>query len=357
MKKNLLTPVASLVFGIMLLALILKFAGVQNIISSVKQFSPRYFLPFMAVTLALFAAATYRWKVVLDGEGARVPFLTLLKYKLMVFGVNYLTPVARVGGEPFKIMLLRNQHVRSSKSFASIVLDNFIGMGFDAVLGSLFLIVIFFTSPLLPLKTRELLLATGIVALAVVFVSYFALTRRKGIFSGALGIACILTRASGKKRFAKLIRKVAAAEFYIRDTLVKKPKQVLLVSFYAAIGWPLSVLQYKFALLMLGVDATAAQIVVIIVVMTLTALIPIPAALGVQEAGQFSVFKILGHDPSLGIALSFVIRLKDVILLHLSFGSVSLEGFNFLKMLRDKISESINGNNKKQKRRKKRKRK
>ncbi|MBI2176384.1 flippase-like domain-containing protein [Candidatus Woesearchaeota archaeon] len=357
MKKGLLTPVASLVFGIALLALILKLAGVQNIISSVKQFSPHYFIPFMAVTLALFAAATYRWKVVLDGEGAHVPFLTLLKYKLMVFGVNYLTPVARVGGEPFKIMLLRSQHVKSSKSFASIVLDNFIGMGFDAVIGSLFLIAIFFTSQLLPLKTRELLLATGITALAVVAASYFALTRRKGIFSDVLDIACTLTRASGKKFFADLIRKVAAAEFYIRNTLIRKPKRVLLVSFYAAIGWPLSILQYKFALLMLGVDASIAQIVVIIVVMTLTTIIPIPAALGVQEAGQFSVFKVLGHDPSLGIALSFVIRLKDVILLHLSFGSLSMEGFNFLRVVKEKIAESINGNGRKRKHMKRRKRK
>ncbi len=352
MKKNVLMPIASLVFGIALFALVLKFAGVQNIISSVKQFSPRYFVLFMAVTLALFAAATCRWKAVLEGEGAHVPFLTLLKYKLMVFGINYLTPVARLGGEPFKVVLLRSQRVKSPKSFASIVLDNFIGMGFDAALGGLFLIVIFFTSSLLPLKTRELLLAAGIAALAVVAASYFALTRRKGIFSDILGIAGILTRASGKGLFAKLVRKVAAAEFYIRNMLVRKPRRVLLVSFYAAISWPLSILQYKFALLMLGADATVAQIVAIILVMAITALIPVPAALGVQEAGQFSVFKLLGQDPGLGIALSFVIRLKDVILLNLSFGSLSLEGFNFLKILKDKVSESLNGNNKRKHRKK-----
>ena len=181
MKKNLLTPIASLVFGIALFALIVKYAGLQNIISSVKQFSPSYMVPFLAVTLGLFAAATYRWKVVLDGEGAHVPFLALLKYKLMVFSINYLTPVARLGGEPLKVMLLRSQHVKSSKSFASIILDNFIGIGFDAVLGGTLLIFVFFTSSLLPLKTRELLLVTGILALAAVAVAYFALIKKKGI--------------------------------------------------------------------------------------------------------------------------------------------------------------------------------
>lgn len=354
MKKNLLTPIASLVFGIALFALIVKYAGLQNIISSVKQFSPSYMVPFLAVTLGLFAAATYRWKVVLDGEGAHVPFLALLKYKLMVFSINYLTPVARLGGEPLKVMLLRSQHVKSSKSFASIILDNFIGIGFDAVLGGTLLIFVFFTSSLLPLKTRELLLVTGILALAAVAVAYFALIKKKGIFSSTLDFAGILAKVAGKKFFITLQKKVAAAEFYIRNTLMKKPKQVLLVSFYAALGWPLSILQYKFALLMLGADASFAQIVVIIAVMTLTTLLPIPAALGVQEAGQFTVFKLLGQNPHLGIALSFVIRLKDVILLHLSLGSLSLEGFSFLKMLKKKFYKALN-NGKKERRRKKRK--
>lgn len=337
MRKNLIASVASLVLGMALFTLVVKFAGPQNIISSVKQFSPRYFVPFLAVTLGLFAAATYRWKVVLDGEGAHVPFWVLLKYKIMVFGINYLTPVARLGGEPFKIVLLQNQRIKSSKSFASIVLDNFIGMGFDAVLGGLLLIVLFFTSSLLPLKTREILLAIGIMSLIVVTASYLILIKKKGIFSSALNIAGILTRIKGNKFFVTLQNRVTSAEFYIRNTLMKKPKQVMLVSFYAALGWPLSIFQYKFALLMLGVDASVAQIVVIIAVITLTTFVPVPAALGVQEAGQFTIFKILGQSPHLGIALSFVIRLKDFVLLYLSMGLLSLEGFNFLKLLNDKF--------------------
>lgn len=342
MKKNALVHVASVVFGIAVFALVVKVAGLENIISSVRGFSPRYMLPFLAATLGLWVAASYRWKVVLQGEGVRVPLWTLLRYRLMVFSISYLTPVARMAGEPFKVMLLRSQRVRSSKSFASIILDNFIGTGFDAIIGGVLLITIFFTSSLLPLQIRAMLLSTGVLALVVVAIMYLVLIRRKGIFSDVLDIAGIITKLGGKKFFLIVKRRVAAAELYIRSTLMRKPKQVMLVSFYAALSWPLAILQYKFALLMLGVDASVAQIVMSIAVMALTTIIPIPASLGVQEAGQFSVFKILGLNPHLGIALSFVIRLKDIIVLYLSFWFLSMEGFNFITIMNRKLQNVLN---------------
>ncbi|MBI2142892.1 flippase-like domain-containing protein [Candidatus Woesearchaeota archaeon] len=345
-KKNTLAHVVSVVFGIAVFALVVKIAGLENIISSVKGFSPRYLLPFLAATLGLWVAASYRWKVVLQGEGVRVPLWTLFRYRLMVFSISYLTPVARMAGEPFKVMLLRSQRVRASKSFASIILDNFIGVGFDAIIGGVLLIIIFFTSSLLPLQIRVMLLSTGVLALVVVALLYFVLIRRKGIFSDVLDIAGIITKIGGKKFFLTVKRRVAAAELYIRSTLMRKPKQVMLVSFYAALSWPLAILQYKFALLMLGVDASVAQIVLSIAVMAFTAIIPIPASLGVQEAGQFSVFKILGMNPHLGIALSFIIRLKDIIVLYLSFWFLSMEGFNFVTFLNKKLRKVLNNSRK-----------
>lgn len=346
-KKNTLTHVVSVVFGIAVFALVVKIAGLENIISSVRGFSPRYMLPFLAATLGLWVAASYRWKVVLQGEGIRVPFWTLFRYRLMVFSISYLTPVARLGGEPFKVMLLKSQHVKSSKSFASIVLDNFIGMGFDAIIGGVLLIVIFFTSSLLPSQIRATLLAAGVLVLVAVALMYFALTRRKGVFSDVLDVAGIITKLGGRKFFLIVKRRVAAAELYIRGTLMRKPKKVLLVSFYAALSWPLTILQYKFALLMLGVDASVAQIVMSIAVMTFTSIIPIPASLGVQEAGQFSIFKLLGLNPHLGIALSFIIRLKDIIVLYLSFWFLSMEGFNFVTIVNRKLQKVLNHGKKK----------
>ncbi len=125
-KKNLGIELLSLVAGIALFILVIKLAGLGNLLRAVQGFSPAYFAPFLFVTALSFLAATCRWKAVLAGQMIDIPVLTLLKYKLVVFSMNYFTPSARLGGEPLKIVLLKKQKVKSSKSFASVVVDNFI---------------------------------------------------------------------------------------------------------------------------------------------------------------------------------------------------------------------------------------
>lgn len=347
MKKTLVANFLSLVAGFAVFAIVIKLAGLGNVLSAVKGFSPFYFVPFLVVSGALFWAATYRWKIVLSGEGVDVPFWTLLKYKFVVFSINYFTPTARLGGEPLKVLLLKKQRVKSSKSFASVVVDNFIGMGLDAVVAAIILIAIVLTSATFPSQVKELFLMTGLASLAVVTAIYFVLIKRgKSVFSYSLEIAGKLTGTYKQKFFGILHEKVAKSEFYMREMLAKKPKTVFLALFYAALSWPLTLLQYKLALLMLGVDASIAQILLSITVMAFTTLIPIPASLGVQEAGQFSVFKVLGLNPHLGIALSLIIRLKDIIQLHLSFWFLSMEGFSFATMMNRRLRKALNNGKK-----------
>lgn len=70
--------------------------------------------------------------------------------------------------------------------------------------------------------------------------------------------------------------------------------------------------------------------------LSFTAFIPIPAALGVQEAGQFSAFKLMSANPHTGIALSIVLRLKDLMLLLASFVFLSQEGINVFQLINNR---------------------
>ncbi|MBI2141811.1 flippase-like domain-containing protein [Candidatus Woesearchaeota archaeon] len=359
MKKTLLANFLSLVIGFAVFALVIKLAGLENVLGAVRGFSPIYFAPFLVVSAALFWAATYRWKIVLSGEGVNVPFWTLLKYKFVVFSINYFTPTARLGGEPLKVILLKKQRIKSSKSFASVVVDNFIGMGFDAAVAAIILITIVLTTTKFPSHVKELFLMTGLTSLGIVAAAYFVLIKKgRSVFSYLLEIVGRLTGTYKRRFFAILHEKVAKSEFYMREMLAKRPKTLFLALFYAALSWPLTLLQYKLALLTIGFDASFVQILLSVVVLSFTALLPIPAALGVQEAGQFSAFKLFSANPHAGIALSLVLRIKDIILLMVSFFFISSEGIDIFKIVNKKLAEVINSNNKKSERRKaKRKRK
>lgn len=356
MKKTLVANFLPFIIGFALFAIVIKLAGLENILGAVRGFSPIYFAPFLVVSGALFWAATYRWKIVLSGEGIDTQFWTLLKYKFIVFSINYFTPTARLGGEPLKILLLKKQRIKSSKSFASIVVDNFIGMGFDAAVAAIILITIVFTTATFPSYVKELFLMTGLTSLAIVTAAYFVLIKKgRSAFSYFLEIAGRLTGTYKQRFFLVLHEKVAKSEFYMREMLAKKPKTLFLALFYAALSWPLTLLQYKLALLTIGFDASLVQILLSIVILSFTALLPIPAALGVQEAGQFSAFKLFSANPHTGIALSLVLRIKDLILLLISFFFISSEGINVFKIVNKKIAQAINGVNNKRNSRKKRK--
>lgn len=349
MKRNLLVGFLSMIIGLALFGIVLKLAGLENIVGSVRAFSPVYFFPFLLVSFMLLLAAAYRWKSILEGEKIRISIWTLLKYKLVVFGLNYLTPSARLGGEPIKILLLKRQKVKSSKSFASVVVDNFVGMGIDAVVAALILIVILATGIPFSESARKLFLALAVFALAGVTASYVLLAKKKGtVFSYLLTIAGTLTGTKKHKWFNALYEKAAKAEFYMRDMLTnrQKSKNLWLAILFASLSWPLTVLQYELALHMLGVDASITQVLISIVMLNFTTLTPIPGALGVQEAGQFSAFKLFSANPNAGIALSLVLRAKDMLFMLISLLLVSREGIGVFRLINRKLTDTLNGRNK-----------
>ncbi len=216
-------------------------------------------------------------------------------------------------------------------------------MGFDGIVGGMVLIIIFFSSGAALGDARKLALAMGVATLAIVAASYLILVKKKSVFSYLLEIIGSLTKSRQKRFFAILHRKVVKAEFYMREMLSKRPKALLLAVFFASLSWPLTLLQYKLALLMIGVDASFLQILVSVVVLSFTTLVPIPAALGVQEAGQFTAFRLFSANPHTGIALSIVLRAKDALLLLLSFVALSTEGIDIFELVNKKFAKVFKG--------------
>lgn len=325
--KKITVEAISLIVGILLFALVVKLAGFGNVVDSISNFSPTFLVPYILIAIATTHwIAAYRWKFVLLSEKINVPLLTLLKYKAMIFGLNYLTPVARIGGEPLKVILLKRQQVKVPKSIASVVVDNFLGMGIDVIIAGLILIVLVFTAATLSTKTKGIFLLMGMAFPLVVMFVYVYLKNKTGPFSSLIRLFGKITGLHKRKSFISVMERAATSEHYMRKLLVSRPKNMAFAAICAAMSWPMTVIQYKLALLMLGVDASLVQILVSVIMTNIALLIPIPAGIGVQEAGQFSTFRLLSDNPQTGIALSIILRLKDMVLLLLSLLLLAHEG-------------------------------
>ncbi len=331
MGKKLLA-VASLIIGLAVFIVVLNFAGFGNIIEPFRKFSLFYLALFLLTTSLLHVITTLRWSTVLRYERLKVPFLPLLKLKLIGAAVSYLTPAARVGGEPVRGYLLKKRlGIEGKRAYSSVLIETSLGLGIDALFSSLLLVsmLLFFT---LPKQLEGFALAISMLALASTVIFYLVLISRLGPFS-------LLFRISSRLIKSGLLKKLVVKIMLIEESMVEffhfRKRGVAAAVLVTSISWPLTYFQYKFALLSIGFDASFTIIILSIIATSLSGIIPIPAAFGVQEAGHFSIFSMIA-SPSVGIALSLLIRLKDLIMTFVGLVFLSHEGLNLFEVLRNK---------------------
>lgn len=81
-----------------------------------------WFLAILALWALLYLLNTLSWQVILKGSGrCDVGFLTLFRFTISGFALNYSTPMGLLGGEPYKIMAL-TPYVGAHRASSSVVL-------------------------------------------------------------------------------------------------------------------------------------------------------------------------------------------------------------------------------------------
>jgi len=84
---------------------------------------------YIIANIAILMLFPLRWYRILRAQGYRVPYLDLVRYRLLAFAVSYFTPGQHFGGEPLQVLYLRNRHaVPGSAALASVTLDKVIDL-------------------------------------------------------------------------------------------------------------------------------------------------------------------------------------------------------------------------------------
>ena len=323
-----LLVLASITAGGLLFALVLLIVGFDSIVEPFRTFSLLYLSFFLLSSVLLYIVYVLRWAAVLKYQGIKVPFLLLLRYKLIGSSINYLTPVSRIGGEPVKAYLFKKK-MKTDSALSSIVLETMLGM-FTDVLFVCFLLVFMIIFFALPSEIASLSLMLSLIGLALIAVYFSTLLNRKGPLSHVIRVVYLLLR---KPILKKLIEKIRIMEEQMTEFLRLRKKGVIQAVAISMISWPLTFLQYKFALLSIGFEASFTIIFLSIVATTIASIMPIPAAFGVQEAGHISLFSLVA-TANIGFALSIFLRLKDLIITFVGLTLLSHEGLDIIDILR-----------------------
>jgi len=307
MKKIVFLSI-SLIIGFVLFFIALKKVGLENIFYVLSRLTLwQIFLVFGMFLLGIIIGAL-RWKIVLNGQYPfPIRFSDILIAKFVGHSINYLTPVAFAGGEPFKALVLKTRaKVPIDKGITSIVIEEviFLSVAFlFVVLGVIFLLSRF----VLPLHFIVLLVGLVIFCLLILYIFYsqtISNKNNKGFFIFFIEILHLdkIDIINGVKP------KIVQIEQEISHFFKKQKAGVAGAGALAVIEILLLIFSYWLVMIFLKKYLTIAEAVSINALIHLVAIIPIPASLGSFEWSQAFIFSIFGLGSDSGIAFSLIVR-------------------------------------------------
>ena len=115
-KKN-VSIIGAALFGIAILLVIFLIYPFNEVISTFTNFTPLLVLAYLFFSVLIIVSMTLRWNVIVRAFGYKVPFHKLVGYKVVGYGISYITPSAKVGGEPVRAALLKRHGIGLKKDF------------------------------------------------------------------------------------------------------------------------------------------------------------------------------------------------------------------------------------------------
>jgi len=245
------------------------------------------------------------WRVLFSPEW-HVPAKILIVLRWIRESINTLLPVVRVGGDIVGARLLVLRGTRVDVAGASIIADRTVevfSQFFFSVAGVLIL---------MERGVNHDLVRWSILSLMVIFpvLIAFILAQRLGFLRFAEKIVLkFIRRGRGPSGNRNMSIHDAVWTFYGNG------RRLAVATFFHILGWVLGVVQIWLALYFMGHKAGWADAFIVesLSQVVCTAAFIMPAALGAQEAGYMVVGGLFGIPPEMGLALSLVKRLSDVL--------------------------------------------
>lgn len=293
----------SLIVGLAIFVITLKYFGTETI-NVFRNFQTIYLIPFIILVLLTVCANALRLKIILKAYNKQASFWNVLRLTFAGYAVSYITPSARIGGEPLKAyMLNKDCGVGLRTASSAVIIDKFVELFGSAATGVVALGILF-CMPNIPNEIKTLVMASIIVSAIVLIVVYYMTIKNKGPFSSLFTILQFYKIPKWAK-FGDMIKSIEGrmAEFF------KNNKKEFILSFLCYLIFiSLTILEFKLIFMMINVQITVTEVILITVLWGLMNFVPVPAGLGVQEISQSGLLKALKGTSSFGLAFSLLAR-------------------------------------------------
>ena len=285
-----------------------------------------WLIPIIGIWVVIYAINAWAWIQTMP-RPLHVSFLRIYRLTITGYALNYATPVGGLGGEPYRIMEL-SKDIGTERATSSVIL--YAMMHFLAHF-LLWFSTIFLYLGLAAIGDLPLTPVIGVAFAAIVvfcLAAFYVLSRgyKNGV---AVTIFGWLSKIPGLKGWATRFQTSHAEQLRHVDEQIAALHQQDKRAFYSSLALEylariVQALEILFMLLLFGVDCGGGfsgitlTFLHSILILSLTTLLAnllgfLPMQLGVQEGGFVVSIAALGLSAALGIFVSIICRVREII--------------------------------------------
>jgi uncharacterized protein (TIRG00374 family) len=288
--------------------LVTKF-GFNNILINIEKIG-WWFIPIVTVWGIVYLFNSFAWYTILNGKKNGIRFHDLLSVSISGFAINYITPFINLGGEPYRVIALRNS-IGIHNSVSSVILYRMIH-----ILGSFFfwLTGAVVVAILLPLSSELKISLFAVSFVLIILILFFFSRHKKGIFKAVLNLLSKIKFLN--KIYLKLLKRektLLIIDDQIKDLYLNRKSAFYLALFSEYIGRIIASLEFYFILIAIGLNSTIIQAFFINVgsSIIMNVLFFIPFELGTREGSLYFILESLGFTAGVGIFIALVNRIRE----------------------------------------------
>ena len=298
--------------SIAILAVMLYFVGIDQVISALKMAKLEFIGIAIAMQVFTYYLYTLRWQILNNLADINASIKTLLPMTLVGLAINNITPSGRGGGEPVRAYLLaRQENYPMQETFATVVADRALDTFPFVVLAALTIIAMtFYFNFDLWLLVVMILAVIAIIAILLIII-YMSIDAKFG--KRVDGWIIGLVRRFYKKNTPELEEKIHSMIEDFQNTMKvliynkKVRRYALPLSF---VIWIFEILRVYFVFLAFGANVSPVVIGEVFIIACLVGMIPLlPGGLGAVDGIMIVFYSAAGITASISAAATVIERL------------------------------------------------
>lgn len=297
------------VLGLIIFVLLISEFGLENILTNIQK-TGWWLVPIIGVWLFVYLLNALAWRFVLKPQKEKISFAEIFTISLSGFAINYITPVINLGGEPYKVLVLKEK-LGTNNAVSSVILYSMLHF-FSSFIYWIAAIVLILLSLTLS-DELQIIFSAGFIA-ALLGIWFFYSRHKKGVFISLFKIIPKLPFT------AKLVEKLKTKE----DSLVDIDEQITNFynksrrDFYSSLMLEVAArfvasVEFIFILKAIGIEISFQEAIYINAFSSLlmNLFFFIPMNLGVREGSLFLIMGLLKFTSAIGIYIGLVNRIRE----------------------------------------------